>query len=329
MIVRAPDFWERPGLASTLLLPLAGLNAAAGRIRHALARPWRAPVPVLCVGNLVAGGAGKTPTVLALAPLLTKGGRRPHILTRGYGGRLAGPVRVDPAQHGAADVGDEALLLARAAPCWIARDRVAGARAAITAGADLLLLDDGFQNPGLAKDFSLLAIDGAYGFGNERLIPAGPLREPLARGLARAEAALVIGPDKSGSEARIAGRLPVLHARLAAEGAAELRGRRVFAFAGIGRPAKFYATLRGLGAEIVGRRDFPDHHPYGEAEAEALLAAARTADAMPVTTAKDWVRLPASLRAAFRAVEVRLEWAEPDWAIELLAPFMLSPAPHG
>jgi tetraacyldisaccharide 4'-kinase len=327
--MRAPDFWASGGLPSTLLAPLAALTAAGGVLRQALARPWQAPVPVLCVGNLVAGGAGKTPVVLDLAARLAARGRRPHILTRGYGGRLAGPIRVEPATHAAADTGDEPLLLARAAPVWVARDRVAGARAAVAAGAELLLLDDGFQNPALAKDLALLVVDGGYGFGNGRLLPAGPLRESLARGLARADAVVVLGADRAGVTAAIGAARPVLHARLAPRGATDLRGRAVIAFAGIGRPAKFYATLRELGARLAATHDFADHHPYRTDEIETLLAAARAADAVLVTTEKDWVRLPPALRPAVRAVAVAVEWRDPERLVELLARPVLSPRSHG
>jgi tetraacyldisaccharide 4'-kinase len=231
---------------------------------------------------------------------------------------LGGPVRADPARHGAGDIGDEALLLARAAPCWVSRDRGAGAQAAIAAGADLVLLDDGFQNPTLAKTLSFIVVDGVYGFGNRRLLPAGPLREPLERGLARADAAILVGPDDSGAAAAIGGRLPVLHAALEPQAAEELIGRKVLAFAGIGRPAKFYATLAGLGAEIVGRRDFPDHHAYGAAEIAGLVAAAKARDAVPVTTAKDFVRVPERLRAGIAVLEVAIAWREPDRLNEIL-----------
>ncbi len=225
MAVRAPEFWAQPGLVPSLLAPLATLYAAGAAARAMFASPFRAPVPVLCIGNLVAGGAGKTPIVLSLAELLRRQGRHPHIVSRGYGGRLAGPIAVDPAGHRAADVGDEPLLLARAAPCWVARDRVAGAKAAVAAGADLVLLDDGFQNPSLAKDLSLVVVDGAYGFGNRQVMPAGPLREPIEVGLARAGAVVIIGADESHAEAALARRLPVLHAALAPlTGAAEAQG---------------------------------------------------------------------------------------------------------
>ncbi len=324
-----PEFWSAGGALATLLQPLAALHGGVGTLRRSLASPWHAPLPVLCVGNLVAGGAGKTPIALSLATLLAGQGRRPHIVTRGYGGRLRGPTAVEPARHAASEVGDEALLLAAAAPCWIARDRIAGVRRAHAAGADLVLLDDGFQNPSLAKDLSLVVVDGGYGFGNARLMPAGPLRETVADGLGRATALVLIGEDRHGIAARLPPGLPVLHARLTPRDATDLVGRRVLAFAGIGRPTKFYASLTELGAEIVERHDFPDHHPYRESELRRLLAAAQAQAAIPVTTAKDWVRLPAALRDAVRILDIAVEWREETELLGLLRRFGLVPAGSG
>ena len=218
-----PEFWARRGLISSLLQPLAWVYAQGAAARQHFARPWQAPVPVICVGNLVAGGAGKTPVALSLARRLQARGRPVHILSRGYGGSLAGPVAVDPVRHSAAEVGDEPLLLAAAARCWVARDRVAGAQTAIAAGAKLLLLDDGLQNPRLAKTLSLLVVDGGYGFGNRRVLPAGPLRERLAAGLARSSAVVLMGEDTAGIASLLAGKT-VLRARLAAENKARCRG---------------------------------------------------------------------------------------------------------
>ena len=201
--MRAPDFWRRRTVTPFLLLPVGWFFSRIGALRQALVRPWRAPVPVLCVGNLVAGGAGKTPLALALGDRLQQNGVTVHFLTRGYGGREAGPLQVDPTRHGFREVGDEALLLARLAPTWVARDRRLGAEAAAKAGAGVLVMDDGFQNPSIEKDLSIIAIDGGYGFGNGLVMPAGPLREPLARGFARADAAVVIGRDRGGAASRI------------------------------------------------------------------------------------------------------------------------------
>jgi tetraacyldisaccharide 4'-kinase len=267
---------------------------------------------------LTLGGAGKTPLALALAEILAR--RRPHFLSRGYGGREAGPLKVDPSRHGAADVGDEPLLLAAAAPAWIARDRVAGAKAAVEAGAGVVILDDGFQNPFLAKDLAFLAVDGESGLGNGRVFPAGPLREPIAAALARAQAVVVIGEDRAGVARLVAGRCPVLGARLIpAPDAGRFAGARVYAFAGIGRPEKFFASLEAAGAEIAGRQSFPDHHPFSAAEIAELLAAAESAKAIPVTTAKDALRLPAAARDKVGVFAVRLAFDEPARIEAMLA----------
>ncbi|ACJ00962.1 tetraacyldisaccharide 4'-kinase [Rhodospirillum centenum] len=334
--MKAPAFWYAPPgtarpLLSALLTPAALAWTAATRRRLSGTRPWHAPVPVICVGNLVAGGAGKTPVVLDLLSRLRRGGLDAHALSRGHGGRLPGPLRVDPARHTAAEVGDEPLLLAAAAPAWIARDRAAGARAAADAGAGVLVLDDGFQNPGIAKDLSLLVVDGDAGFGNGRVIPAGPLREPVADGLARAQAVLLLGEDRRGTADLCRGRLPVLRGRLVPDpqAAADLEGRRVLAFAGIGRPEKLFRTLEALGADVVARLPFPDHHPFTAAELRALLDRAAALDALPVTTQKDLVRLPAELRGQVRALPVSIAWEEPDTLDRLLAPLLSGKDDHG
>ncbi|MBI3517142.1 MAG: tetraacyldisaccharide 4'-kinase, partial [Proteobacteria bacterium] len=276
-----------------------------------------------CVGNLVVGGAGKTPVALALAADLKRRGRRVHCLTRGYGGTLLGPVVVDRDRHDAHAVGDEALLLAAVAPTVVARDRAAGAGLAFAQGADLIVMDDGFQNPGLAKDLSLLVIDGAVGFGNGRLLPAGPLREPIDAGLARAHALVLIGQDDRGVRRQVGDRVPTLTARLAPTPAWDaLRGRRVVAFAGIGRPAKFFEALNAHGLLLVERAAFADHHSYTEEELARLARAASTADAVLVTTAKDAVRLSPEARARLTVLEVAVAWDDPDALERLVAPVL-------
>lgn len=326
--MRPPEFWDRRGVRSALLVPLAGIYAAACRLRRTFVRPWRAPVPVVCIGALTVGGAGKTPTAMTVARRLAALGSKPHIITRGYKGRLAGPVQVDAERHTAHDVGDEALLLAEAAPTWVARHRVAGAKAAIAAGADILVLDDGFQNPSLVKDLSLVVVDGGQGTGNGRLLPAGPLREALTHGLARAEAVVLIGKDRTGIAARVPRRLPLLRARLVPDPAtaAALKGRPALAFAGIGRPAKFFDSLTEVGAKLVERRTFADHHVYGRAETDALLAEAAKLDAVPVTTSKDAVRLAPGLREKFRVLRVELAFDRPE-KLDRLLTAVKSPRP--
>ncbi|CAA7619886.1 tetraacyldisaccharide 4'-kinase [Magnetospirillum sp. SS-4] len=308
--MRAPDFWHGDTPLSRLLAPLGSVYAWMVARRLDRADEYRPAVPVICVGNIVAGGAGKTPVVIALARLLLAVGRQPHLLTRGHGGTEIGPRAVDLDRHDHVRVGDEPLLLAETAPTWVARWRPDGAVAAVSMGADIIVMDDGFQNGSIARDLSLVVVDGPYGFGNGRVIPAGPCREPVETGLARADAMVIVGADKTGAAARAeAAGVPVLRARLVpGPEAAGLMGRKVVAFAGIGRPGKFFETLKSCGAHLAAARSFPDHHPYSRAEIEALLAEADAIGAVPVTTAKDRVRLPADLRQRVSVLTVSLDW---------------------
>lgn len=310
--MKPPAFWFRPPGATALALrPLGALYQWAGALRRLTASPLRLPVPVICVGNLSLGGTGKTPVALSLLTRLAAMGLRPQALSRGYGGAAKGPLRVDPARHSAFEVGDEPLLLARATPVWVARDRAAGGLAAVEAGAGCLVMDDGHQNPALVKDLSLIVADGGVGFGNGLTFPAGPLRESVAAGLARADAVVVAGDDVHGV-ARIAAErgLPALTARLAPDpaAAAALKGRRVLAFAGIGRPQKFFDTAAAVGAHILGTVAFPDHHPFTAAELAALQERAAALGAELATTEKDRVRLPPALRDAVAVLPVNLLW---------------------
>lgn len=316
-MIRTPDFWQHDSVLARLLAPLERITAAATARR--LRRPgWRAPVPVICCGNVTVGGAGKTSLVLAIVEELRTSGLALHCLSRGYGGQIRGPYRVDSRRDTAAQVGDEPLLLAEAAPTWVGADRAASARAALAAGAGALLLDDGLQNPDLVKDLSLLVVDGGSGFGNGRLLPAGPLREPVAAAAARCQAAVLIGADRTGALARLPPHLPVLRADLVQD-APFLVGRRVLAFAGIGRPRKFADSLEAAGATVVALRPFPDHHPYRQAEVQQILAEAAAAGALAVTTAKDATRLPPDLRGAVTIAPVRLVLQDPTALAALLA----------
>ncbi len=301
--MKPPAFWARRGSLAAALAPL-GLITRKLTARR-LQQPGFAPgIPVICAGNAGVGGAGKT--ILAL-DLLSRLPGRPFALTRGYKGRLDGPIRV-AAGHSARDVGDEALLLAAAAPTIVARDRAAGARLAAASGATVIVMDDGLQNPSVQKTASLLVIDGGYGFGNLHLLPAGPLREPVAAAASRCQAAVLIGADATHALPALPPALPVLRAELAASCTVDLQGKQVVAFAGIGRPEKFFASVRGLGASIAAAIPFPDHHAYGEADLRRL--AGLEPHGLLVTTAKDFVKLPPRLQTLVAVVQVRLVWQD-------------------
>lgn len=316
--MREPSFWwDKASLPAWLLQPVALIYGAvaASRMRKPGAK---ADIPVICVGNFTLGGAGKTPTAIAIARLLIENSKTPFFLSRGYGGRLAGPLRVDPAIHKAADVGDEPLLLAQHAPAIVSHDRVAGAAFARDAGADVIVMDDGLQNPSLQKDFTIAVIDARRGLGNGFVFPAGPLRAPLKDQLDKAGCILLIGDGRQTPSAITglthAQHRPLLRARLEPEGNAikALGKRKVLAFAGIGDPEKFFTTLAGAGLEAVAEESFADHHPYTPADAERLLALAESKNLIPVTTEKDLVRLTGSdpalakLLAKARAIPVSL-----------------------
>ncbi len=318
--MRTPEFWRRDGLAARALAPASWVYGAVAAVRRGTARAVRPPVPVLCVGNLVAGGAGKTPVALALGGKLAARGHAVHFLSRGYGGRERDPLLVDPARHGADAVGDEPLLLARVAPTWVSADRAAGATAAAEGGAGLIVMDDGHQNATVAKACSIVVVDGVYGFGNGRLLPAGPLRETVAAGLARADAVIVIGPDEAGIGAAIPTGVRALAGRLAPlPDSAGIAGKPVVAFAGIARPEKFFATLRTLGCRIEHKQAFADHHRFHASEIAALLQIAESLGAVAVTTAKDAVRLPPALRGGVRVLDIAFEWDDEAAATALIA----------
>lgn len=321
----APDFWQKDGLVARLLTPASWAWQAGGCWREATTTAWHPGCPVFCVGNFTVGGAGKTPTALALYDILAELGVTPHFLSRGYGGRLAGPHRVDLQSDAASDVGDEPLLLARRGTAWISRDRADGARQAKAAGAQAIIMDDGLQNPSLIKDFSLAVIDGANGIGNGRVMPAGPLREPLSRGISRIKAAIIIGKDETDIRSKLPKDLPVFTARITVKNANDVAGKKAIAFAGIGRPAKFYHSLAQCGATIVAKRDFADHHAYDEAEIADLWRLAEKENAVLVTTEKDLVRLPSRLQNGITTLQIGLIFDDRDGIKQLVETVL----PHG
>ncbi|MDN5788388.1 tetraacyldisaccharide 4'-kinase [Pseudorhodobacter sp.] len=320
--MQAPGFWfsdpERPAWPARLLAPLGALYAAGTALRLRKARQFTADIPVICIGNLNAGGTGKTPTVIALLERLQGRNVVAHVVSRGHGGRLPGPVQVDERHHSAADTGDEPLLLAAFAPTWVAHSRCDGLRAAQEAGAQVILLDDGFQDPTVHKDLSVIVVDALRGFGNGRCLPAGPLREPVAAGLARADLLLSVGDTTAQALFRtvwggaftvphLVGQLELLRMGM------DWQDQSVLAFAGIGHPEKFFATLRATGANVLRCEALSDHQPFNATLLRRLEQEAVSLGAQLVTTEKDAVRLPAPFRPKVLTLPVRLRMT--DWGV--------------
>ncbi|MBV9065982.1 MAG: tetraacyldisaccharide 4'-kinase [Methylobacteriaceae bacterium] len=327
--MREPGFWHRPSSwKSHLLRPFAALYGAVAARRFGR-QGADAGIPVICVGNYHVGGAGKTPTVLALARILRELGETPVVLSRGYGGKLRGPVMVDPARHRATDVGDEPVMMAQHVPVAVARNRVDGVALAKSQRASVILMDDGFQNPSVNKDVSLIVIDSQRGLGNGRVLPAGPLRAPLKPQLARTDALVVVGGGAAGAQVARAvsargGQVFAADLKADGESVAALAGQRLLAFAGIGDPARFFRTLRSCGLDIVRERAFPDHHVFSEGDLDSLLADARRDRLSLVTTEKDLARMrgsaePPAFGAEIAALAVTLEFAEPAGVRKFLA----------
>ncbi|MDR3325891.1 MAG: tetraacyldisaccharide 4'-kinase [Rhodospirillaceae bacterium] len=319
MMYRFPEFWmKKDGLLTLILAPLGWMWATFGICRTALTLPFNATIPIICIGNVMLGGTGKTPIALSIANKLYG----VHFLSRGYGGSKHGPILVDPKRHDYSLVGDEPLILTSIAPCWVSKNRIDGAKCAVEKGATCLILDDGFQNSSLKKDVSFLVVDGHVGFGNFRCIPAGPLREPVSLALARANAVIILGEDRNSIADLIIDK-PVLRAKLEPEDEAKiLINKTVVAFAGIGRPKKFFQTLETLGAKIAKTFNFPDHHPYKISEIDKLIDFAKIHDAILVTTTKDIVRIPFHQRDVISVLRVKVIWEDEVTLMKILHPVL-------
>lgn len=318
-MMQAPDFWGQENHpAATLLRPAAWVWQNVTRWRLAHGAQGKTPIPSICIGNITVGGAGKTPTALAVAQLLQTKGARPAFGNRGYGAVLpAACTRVDPAKHAAAEVGDEALLLAAQAPCYVSTDRMTAAQAAANDGATYIIYDDGLQNPAIAYDHSLLVLDGHYGLGNGQIMPAGPLRESLPDALPRVDGVILIGEDKHNLAAQVADK-PLFRTTLQPDSSSLKPDEKYFAFAGIGRPEKFFTTCRSLGLQIVATRSFPDHHFFTAQELVGLAQKALEQQAQLLTTAKDAARLSPAWRERVRILPVALHFDTPEQLTQLL-----------
>lgn len=306
--MKTPFFWTEKNIISTLLMPLGWLYGSATKLRFMFKKTRKADVPVICVGNLTAGGTGKTPVSLSIAQILQNMGNKPFFLTRGYGGKIKN-IQVDASIHTAKQVGDEPLLLADAAPTIVNPDRYQGAVLAVKNGADCLIMDDGFQNPGLFKDLSFLVFDGISGIGNGLCVPAGPLRESFDAGLKRAQALIILGEDRHCLAQRV--NLPIFYGRIK-EIEPQYNNRGVLAFAGIGRPQKLYDSLQKCGLKVIETIDFPDHHQYQRHELEQLIKRAAEKKLDIYTTSKDFVKIPQDMQNHFNVLSIKIDWQDED-----------------
>lgn len=313
--MKTPKYWQSNSLTSKVLSPIGKIYGALTRLRLKLHKSPKVEIPVICVGNITAGGTGKTPVSMSLAKMLVSDIYHPFFVTRGYGGKLQN-VLVNHKKHSAKDVGDEPLLLASQAPVVVNANRYKGAKTAIKEGADLIIMDDGFQNPTLHKDLSFLVFDGHYGIGNGKIIPAGPLRETFADGIKRADALIILGKDKHNLAAKSG--LPVFFGHLEATHTTIDNQKNVVAFAGIGHPQKFYHTLKEQGFNVVKTIDFPDHHFYSRTELQNIVNQAEILQAEIYTTGKDYVKIPNSFQSEIKVLEVAVVWDKPDELLDFI-----------
>lgn len=313
--MKAPAFWNKRNWQSWLLFPFGCLYAGITALRLSIHQPLKVNVPVICIGNLTAGGSGKTPTAISIAKILKQKNKNPFFISRGYGGTLS-DILVDINIHSASEVGDEPLLLARYAPVIINHKRDKAALRAIEEGADIIIMDDGFQNPLLYKDKSLLVIDGAAGLGNELPIPSGPLREFFTHGIKRAQGIIMLGKDLHNIIAKTP-QLPIFKGHIQPQ-KIDKTNRKVIAFAGIGRPEKFYQSLQDCGLQVIKTISFPDHHFYKNSELESIISEAEANDADIYTTAKDMVKIPHKMQNHFNVLEIGISWENEEELCDFL-----------
>ena len=302
--MKTPTFWNKKNIVAYLLFPLGWLYNFATYLRIKLKKPYKSELPVICVGNLTAGGTGKTPVSIAIGEILKKHGKNPFFISRGYGGKLSGVI-VDAQTHTPDEVGDEPLLLSGTAPVCVNHNRAQGAKLAFENGATCLIMDDGFQNPGLYKNLSFLVFNGKQGVGNGFALPAGPLRETFSEGIKRANAIIIVGNDETGLSSKT--NLPVFFADIVEE-MPETKNKNVFAFAGIGYPEKLYQSLKKVGLNVVKTKDFPDHHFYLKSELEDIINTAQKENLSIFTTSKDFVKIPADLQKHFNVLNIKISW---------------------
>lgn len=320
--MKTPQFWSTRGTLAKLLLPISILYDIVSTMKRAQVKPNGFPVPVICVGNLIAGGSGKTPVALYIGRMLKSKNVNAFYVSRGYGGKFKGPVLVNPKKHSAREAGDEPLLLSEVLPTVVSKDRVAGVRYALSKGAKAIVLDDGLQNPSVVKSLALLVIDGQNVFGNGYLIPAGPLRERPENGYKRAHAIIVL--NRSTRVPPLPSDRPALNARTFPQNAEAFKGRKVIAFCGIAYPDKFFATLSSAGAQLVEKIPFADHYPYSMMDMQKLLFKGHIADAVLVTTAKDAVRIPAKYRDCVAVLDIGIEFENPAM-MENIIDYIMNP----